>query len=197
MVKSEMSVPSRRAFISLSSRVAFGLPLLSLGACTRPDSAPAAAHNVGRWQSLVTFLEDEIPSLLKRHPTTPGVSMAIVADAKLLWSRGFGVRDRTTNVPVDDDTVFEFASVSKTAFAYVAMNACEKGILNLDTPLTKYTSERYLVGDPRLDLITPRHVLAHTTGFQNWRSKGNPLKIQFTPGSRREYSVEGYCRRAV
>jgi CubicO group peptidase (beta-lactamase class C family) len=70
--------------------------------------------------------------------------MAIVADAKLLWSRGFGVRDRKTNVPVDDDTVFEFASVSKTAFAYAAMKACEKGILNLDTPLTKYTSERYL-----------------------------------------------------
>ena len=155
--------------------------------------APAAANNVGRWQSLVTFLEDEIPSLLKRHPATPGVSMAIVADAKLLWSRGFGVRERTTNVPVDDDTVFEFASVSKTAFAYAAMKACEKGILNLDTPLTKYTSERYLVGDPRLDLITPRHVLAHTTGFQNWRSKGNPLKIQFTPGSRWEYSGEGYC----
>jgi CubicO group peptidase (beta-lactamase class C family) len=55
------------------------------------------------------------------------------------------------NVPVDDDTVFEFASVSKTAFAYAAMKACETGILNLDTPLTKYTSERYLVGDPRLD----------------------------------------------
>jgi CubicO group peptidase (beta-lactamase class C family) len=52
--------------------------------------------------------------------------MAIVADAKLLWSRGFGVRDRTANVPVDDDTVFEFAYVSKTAFAYAAMKACER-----------------------------------------------------------------------
>jgi CubicO group peptidase (beta-lactamase class C family) len=186
-------VPSRRAFISLSGRMAFGLPLLSLGACTRRDVAPAAANNGGRWQSLITFLENEIPSLLERHPTTPGVSMAIIADAKLLWSRGFGVKDRTTKVPVDDDTVFEFASVSKTVFAYAAMKACEKGILNLDTPLTKYTSERYLVGDPRLDLITPRHVLSHTTGFQNWRSKSDPLKIHFTPGARWEYSGEGYC----
>jgi CubicO group peptidase (beta-lactamase class C family) len=118
--------------------------------------------------------------------------MAIIADGKVLWSRGFGVKDRKTHVPVDDDTVFEFASVSKTVFAYAAMKACEKGVLNLDTSLTKYTPERVLVGDPRLDLITPRHVLSHTSGFQNWRSKGDPLKIQFTPGERWEYSGEGY-----
>lgn len=118
--------------------------------------------------------------------------MAIVADAKLLWSRGFGVKDRETKAPIDDDTVFEFASVSKTVFAYAVMKACEKGVLNLDTSLTKYTSERYLTGDPRLDLITPRHVLSHTSGFQNWRSKTDPLKIEFTPGARWSYSGEGY-----
>ena len=169
-----------------------GLPLLSIGACTRPESKPAVSNVGGRWQSLITFLESEIPSLLQRSPTTPGAAMAIVADAKLLWSRGFGVKDRSRNLPVDDDTVFEFASVSKTVFAYVAMKACEKGILGLDTPLTKYASERYLVGDPRLDLITPRHVLSHTSGFQNWRSKSDPLKIQFAPGARWDYSGEGY-----
>lgn len=191
---------SRRAFVSLSGRAAFGLPFLtlplslSLGACSRRDaaSATATADSGARWQSLIAFLEREIPSQLERRPTTPGVAMAIVADAKLLWSRGFGVKDRTTKAPVDDDTVFEFASVSKTVFAYAVMKACEKGILNLDTPLTKYTSERYLAGDPRLDLITPRHVLSHTSGFQNWRSKTDPLKIEFAPGARWGYSGEGY-----
>ena len=118
--------------------------------------------------------------------------MALVADAKLLWSRGFGVKDRTTNAPVDADTVFEFASVSKTVFAYAVMKACEKGILNLDTPLTKYTSERVLAGDSRLDLITPRLVLSHQTGFQNWRSKTDPLKISFMPSAGWGYSGEGY-----
>jgi CubicO group peptidase (beta-lactamase class C family) len=183
---------SRRVFMSLSGRIALGLPLLSLGACVRRDPSPAASEGAERWQPLTAYLEKEVPSLLERGLATPAVSMAIVADAKLLWSRGFGVKDRTANVPVDDDTVFEFGSVSKTVFAYVVMKACEKGILNLDTPLTKYTSERYLAGDPRLDLITPRHVLSHTTGFQNWRSKSDPLKIQFTPGARWDYSGEGY-----
>src|SRR5262245_20018967 len=181
----------RRSFISLSGRAALGAPLFSLGACAPRDSESATSRD-GHWQSLIAYLQKEIPSLLERAPATPGAAIALVADAKLLWSAGFGVKDRTTKAPVDADTVFEFGSVSKTAFAYVAMKACEKGILNLDTPLTKYTTDRLLVGDPRLDLITPRHVLSHTTGFQNWRSKSDPLKIQFTPGTRWGYSGEGY-----
>ncbi len=64
--------------------------------------------------------------------------------------------------------------------------------MNLDTPLTKYTFERFLEGDPRLDLVTARHVLSHTSGFQNFRSSKNPLKIQFTPGEKWYYSGEGY-----
>lgn len=183
------ALSTRRKFVSLSARAVFGLPLLSLGGSRRDSPPPDSAS---RWKSLIGYLEKEIPSLLQRATTTPGVSMALVSDAKLLWTKGFGVKERTTNAPVNSDTVFEFASVSKTVFAYVVMKAYEKGILDLDTPLTHYTSERYLVGDPRLDLITPRMVLSHTTGFQNWRSKSEPLKIQFTPGARWQYSGEGY-----
>jgi CubicO group peptidase (beta-lactamase class C family) len=188
-----MSVLStRRAFVCLSGRAAIALPFLSFGACGHRDATPSESTPGGRWQPLIAYLEKEIPSLLQRAPSTPGVSIALVSDAKLLWSRGFGVKERTTSVPVDADTVFEFASVSKTVFAYAVMKACEKGILSLDTALTKYTSERYLAGDARLDLITPRIVLSHTTGFQNWRSKSDPLKIEFTPGARWQYSGEGY-----
>jgi CubicO group peptidase (beta-lactamase class C family) len=92
----------------------------------------------------------------------PGVSIAIVKDAKLHWRRGFGFKDALSKEPVDNDTVFEAASMSKPVFAYAAMKLCEKGVLGLDTPLTKYTSDRFLQGDPRLDLITARHVLSHT-----------------------------------
>ena len=89
---------------------------------------------------------------------------------------------------MDNDTVFEVASVSKTVFAYAVMNSAN-GILGLDTPLTRYTSDRLLKGDPRLDLITARHVLSHTTGLQNWRSDDEPLTIHFTPGEKFSYPV--------
>jgi CubicO group peptidase (beta-lactamase class C family) len=88
--------------------------------------------------------------------------------------------------------VFGVASVSKTVFAYAVMQLCELGVLDLDTPLTKYAPERFLVGDPRLDLITARHCLSHSSGFQNWRSEEDPLRIQFTPGEKWSYSGEGY-----
>ena len=59
-------------------------------------------------------------------------------------------------------------------------------------PLTKYTNTRYVSNDPRLDLITARHVLMHSTGFPNWRSANRPMAINFTPGQKFSYSGEGY-----
>jgi CubicO group peptidase (beta-lactamase class C family) len=122
----------------------------------------------------------------------PGVSIALIRDARLFWRGVFGVADAASRRPVDDDTVFEAASVSKTVFAYAVMKLCEKGTLNLDTPLTRYTPERFLADDPRLDLITARHVLSHTAGFQDWRSRTEPLQIHFEPGQKWLYSGEGY-----
>jgi CubicO group peptidase (beta-lactamase class C family) len=64
--------------------------------------------------------------------------------------------------------------------------------MDLDVPLTRYASGRFVEDDPRLDLITARHVLTHTTGFPNWREPGKPVPIQFTPGTQRQYSGEGF-----
>ena len=143
------------------------------------------------WKTLIADLEKQIPRLME-EAKTPGLSIAIIKDAKLFWRRGFGVKDNASKEPVDNDTVFEAASMSKPVFAYAVMKLCERGIMNLDTPLTKYTSERFLEGDSRLDLITARHVLSHTSGFPNFRSRKEPLKIHFTPGEKWSYSGEGY-----
>ena len=95
-------------------------------------------------------------------------------------------------LPVDHDTVFEACSVSKTVFAYMVMKLCERGLLQLDTPLTRYTKARFVRDDPQLDLITVRNVLSHTSGLPNWRSAQQPLAIEFAPGSKWSYSGEGY-----
>jgi CubicO group peptidase (beta-lactamase class C family) len=137
-------------------------------------------------------LEKRLPALLAQAPTVPAVSMALLADAKLLWQGAFGVTDFDSKASVKPDTIFEVGSLSKTVFAYAVMKLCDKGILDLDTPLTRYTTDRFLKGDPRLDQITTRRVLSHTTGFQNWRSTKDPLAIRFTPGERWGYSGEGY-----
>ena len=120
----------------------------------------------------------------------PAVSMAIIRDGHLAWQRAFGVKDTGTNEPVDVNTAFAACSDTKPVFAYGVVKLCEKGVLDLDTPLTKYTTRR-ITADPRIERITTRHVLNHTTGFPNWR-QGKDLPIEFDPGSRNQYSGEGF-----
>jgi CubicO group peptidase (beta-lactamase class C family) len=124
--------------------------------------------------------------------SVPGASVALIGDGSIVWRRAFGVRDRDSRVPVDVDTVFEAASTSKPVFAYAVMKLRERGVIDLDTPLTTYTTTRFVPGDPRLDRLTARHVLTHTTGLPNWRSDGEPLQFAFTPGERWGYSGEGF-----
>lgn len=140
---------------------------------------------------LIRNLEQQIPKVLEES-LVPGLAITLIRNGKLGWRRAFGIRDRESNKPVEDATIFEAASMGKPVFAYAVLKLCERGVLNLDTPLTRYTPERYLEGDPRLDLITARHVLSHTSGFQNWRSDKEPLAIHFTPGEKYMYSGEGY-----
>lgn len=190
-----MKLTGRRTFVEGCGRAALGLPLLSLVGCSRDESAatPAAPAITGdQWSDLIAELEKQLPALLAKATTVPAVSMALVTDAKLRWRGAYGVKDFVSKAPVDPDTVFEAGSVSKTVFAYEILKLCERGVLDLDTPLTKYTPDRFIKGDRRLDLITARHVLSHTTGFPNWRSEKEPLAIQFTPGERWSYSGEGY-----
>jgi len=181
----------RREFLVETSRAALSSCLLPLVARAQGNQKSAELKSGTSSGNLIADLERLLPKLME-EAVVPGLSIAIIKDAKLLWRRGFGVKDSATKEPVDNDTVFEAASVSKTVFAYAVMKLCEKGVIGLDTPLTKYTPTPFLEGDRRLELITARHVLSHTSGFQDWRSGEKPLKIHSTPGEKFSYSGEGY-----
>src|SRR5262245_7690466 len=140
---------------------------------------------------VISRLETIIPPLMKEGDV-PGLAVALVRNGELAWQRGFGVKSVKTNEPVDDDTVFEAASLSKPVFAYAVLKLVDAGRFDLDRRLNQYLPGNYDVGDdPRLGRITARHVLSHTTGFPNWRG-GGALKIHFTPGERFSYSGEGF-----
>jgi len=179
----------RREFLVQSGRTAIGFSLLPLVGCVAGKIQPRSTASP--LETLIAHLEKQIPMWMEESKV-PGLSIAVIKNAQVAWRRGFGVKDSASKEPVDTDTMFEAASMSKPVFAYVVMKLCEKGVLNLDTPLTKYTSESFLENDTRLDLITSRHVLSHTSGFQDWRSEKEPLSIHFTPGEKWLYSGEGY-----
>ncbi len=154
--------------------------------CLGQDTRPAQTR-----LSLVTLLEKKVPSLMSAA-SIPGLSMAWISDGRVAWSRGFGVRDASTRAPVTESTVFEAASLSKPVFAYAVLKLVDRGVLELDKPLTSYLPAPYIAGDDRVKQITARMVLKHTTGFPNWRPIGKPLTIFFTPGEKFSYSGEGY-----
>lgn len=172
---------SRRSFILGSIAAAVGCSGRSFA---RQASSGGSAARLDELARL-------IQQLMAEH-VVPGASIAVVADARVAWHREFGVTDAASRRRVDEASLFEAASVSKTVFACAVMQLCDRHVLSLDTPLTKYTTDRILDGDPRLDAITARHVLSHTSGLPNFRSGARPLRIEFTPGQKYLYSGEGY-----
>lgn len=155
---------------------------------SRAQQPPMAPTN-----EAIRRLETDIPVLLEKSDV-PGMSIALIRGGRVVWSRGFGVSNAVTKKPVTTNTIFEAASLSKPVFAYAVLRLVDEGKLNLDTPLNKYLGNNYdVVGDDRINLITARRVLSHTSGFPNWRDADGTktLLIHFNPGEKWSYSGEG------
>jgi CubicO group peptidase (beta-lactamase class C family) len=131
----------------------------------------------------------------------PGLSCAIINDSKIVYCKAFGLKNKKTGVPNNQDTIFAGASFSKTVFAYLVMLLKEEGVIDLDKPLYQYLDKPLpeyqtyvdLKGDDRYRQITARMCLSHSTGFPNWRflTDDKKLKFLFDPGARHNYSGEG------
>lgn len=141
----------------------------------------------------VPELDKTIPTLLKKAGI-PGMSIAIINDSKVVYSRALGVKNVETNEPVTETTLFEAASLTKPVLAYTALKLVDDGKLDLDKPLYLYMEYPDAQHDERYKLITARIVLKHASGFPNWRwqNKDKKLDITFTPGEKFSYSGEGY-----
>jgi CubicO group peptidase (beta-lactamase class C family) len=147
---------------------------------------------------LIRELATAVPPLLQEE-RVPGLSLAVIDDGKLVGVRAFGVKNTATAEPVDPSTVFWGASLSKPIVAYAALRLWEQRVLDPDRPLRTYLPAAYEPGDPRIDQITARMVLSHTTGLPNWRPDGQPLRTLRPPGERFGYSGEGfvYLQRVI
>jgi CubicO group peptidase (beta-lactamase class C family) len=145
---------------------------------------------------------DEIIPQLMREAGVPGLTMAVIRDAAVVWSGAFGGTRAAGGLPVSDDTIFEAASLSKPVFAYGVLKLYERGILELDRPLVDYLPAPYSDFEPlrtsmhdpadaRLQRVTARHILSHSAGFGNWEAD-TIGRLHFEPGERFAYAGEGY-----
>ena len=130
-----------------------------------------------------------IPGLM-RVSDVPGLSMAVVQNGRVIWAGAFGTVNDSARTPLDAETIFEAASLSKPVFAYIVLRLVDRGEFDLDRPLFEMLAYPRLAHDERYKRITARMVLSHGTGLPNWG--GEKLTLQFDPGTAYGYSGEGF-----
>jgi serine beta-lactamase-like protein LACTB, mitochondrial len=94
----------------------------------------------------------------------PGIGAAIWKDGKVGWTGSSGLRDLDRNLPVDENTVFRLASVSKLLAATAAAKLHEQGKLDVGAPVT--TILPWLKND--WPPMTARQLAAHTSGIDHY-----------------------------
>jgi CubicO group peptidase (beta-lactamase class C family) len=134
-------------------------------------------------------LLSNLPRLLELA-SVPGLGIAVVDSGKV-WTRGFGRAIENPKQAVSGHTVFEAASLGKPIFAYAVLRLVDAKVLDLDRPLFQYLPLPD-ADNPRMKLVTARHVLSHTTGLPNWRRQPGPMAPASDPGKAFSYSGEAY-----
>lgn len=140
-------------------------------------------------------LIQQIPELMRKAHIS-GLAVAKIEKGDIAWHAAFG--QRTTGEPLETDTVFNAASLTKPVFATMSLHLVADGALQLDEPLHQYWVDPDVADDRRHQALTARTILSHQSGLPNWRGD-RQLAFMFEPGARHEYSGEGYeyLRRAI
>ncbi|MDI7261747.1 MAG: serine hydrolase domain-containing protein [Thermodesulfobacteriota bacterium] len=143
----------------------------------------------------------------------PGASLAVAFNGKLILARGYGYAKKslTGKIPVQPQSRFRFASLSKPLTAAAIMLLAEEGKFSLDDQIISLLQELgpQKIRDTRISQITVRNLLEHRGGFDS-NISGDPMflnqppcpgnlksflaqKLDFTPGEKYVYSNIGYC----
>lgn len=172
---------------------------------------PAAAQESGFDEALAGFRK--IHRAEVRRAGIVGSSFYVVRDGRTVAADHLGEQDAEAHVPVDAQTIYHWASITKTMTGIAIMQLRDRGLLKLDDPIVRYVPELARVHNPFGDAgaITLRQLMSHSAGFRSgtwpWRDKEwQPFEppgwkqleamlpyteVQFRPGSRFSYSNPG------
>jgi CubicO group peptidase (beta-lactamase class C family) len=102
-----------------------------------------------------------------KHYHVPGVSIAVINNGKIEWSRTYGVMDEETKQPVTRETLFQAGSISKPVAAYAALKTTEEGKIDLNENVNTYLKTWKLPDNEftKNKKVTLKHLLSHTGGL--------------------------------
>jgi CubicO group peptidase (beta-lactamase class C family) len=137
-----------------------------------PPAGPATQQDIPAVDNLVS-------SFMTTY-NIPGASLAVTRNGKLVYKKGYGVADQTTNEKTTPDHRFRLASVSKTYTGVAIMKLVQEGKLTLDAKVfgtnailgTEYGTTPY---NSNLANITVRHLLHNTSGSWGAQTGGDVI----------------------
>jgi CubicO group peptidase (beta-lactamase class C family) len=184
-----------------------GSPAPRLTAFSPPTANPARRAKL---VALTPALDAVLAAKLTETGAT-GLAVGLVLEGELVYERGFGVRDIETATPIDSDTVFRIASMTKSFTALSVMKLRDEGRLQLDEPAASYLPELGWLVPPTRDAppISLRLLLTNASGLAYddlWGAvtfgKSDDelmallragVQISTTPGTRYAYSNLGWA----
>jgi CubicO group peptidase (beta-lactamase class C family) len=178
---------------TIFKRISFGIASLTLAFSVQAQQ-PA-------------FISNDLDNYIRKGMEqwqVPGLAIVIVKDGKVVWQKGYGVKNIESKDPVDEHTRFFIASNSKLFTGLTLANLETQGKLNLNDPITKYFPEYKLFDATSTSLVSIRDMLSHRIGtktfqgdFTFWNTDLNRAQIMermrlMKPSSifRQDY---GYC----
>jgi len=154
--------------ITLSNGVSFisqadVAAILQLPVATQqePDTEPFA---------LARATAIEHGNMLAEALDAAGITIALVdSNTGFTWTHGIGYADIEGGLPVDEMTMFDVGSISKTFTAIAVMQLVEEGLIDLDEPITTYLPNFFINPHPTRSGdyrgITTRMLLSHVSGI--------------------------------
>ena len=94
----------------------------------------------------------------------PGISVAVVKDQEVVWSKGFGYADVEKEVEASPETIYRIASITKLFTSTAVMQLRDNGKLSIHDPITDYLSW-FQIGDQKGKPITSENLITHTSGL--------------------------------
>jgi CubicO group peptidase (beta-lactamase class C family) len=151
---------------------------VSIGAAVSLGVAPnqqTLAARIARIENDLRPIDERGEDTSQRHSIdermktlgVPGLSVAVFDGGTIVWSRGYGVRDRAAGDRVTERTRFQAASISKPVTATAVFRLIEEGRLALDEDVN-LRLRSWKVPDSeftRTEKVTARRILSHTAGL--------------------------------
>jgi serine beta-lactamase-like protein LACTB len=138
------------------------LALATAGVAAASPSAPARVDT-----ATAARQSDRLLAELRAQNGVPGMGAAVWQDGRIVWRGSAGYRDLAAGEPVDADTVFRLASVSKLITVAAAAQLAEAGKLDLDAPV----ATQWDGVNPAWAPFTLRQLAAHTAGLPHYQAQ--------------------------